>query len=739
MIEILTRLYFYTKGVLFPLHQRGDCREEEAVNLKKSMWAIAAAVFTLTQTSCAPDDGTGNDESSAEEMTVTEAATYYPALGSSNGGSPQWDYCIGKSDATPVSVDPRTLVQPGVNTGKAVYYNSFYKDCHINPAEVGEIGHAKTCGELRQRFYQGEALLMTGGPGVGSLFSGTDTMALNSGLGIATFTAAQYNGVWMSWNGEFLVRPSNFDQLVSERWGSGLKAGRNPYPKPGEDPNKTNGGTGQLPEMLTQLRDPATGKWSGRIGITCHACHSGVVGTPANGPGLGVQYGGSSSIADLNLFLRDMLPRGYLASLATLINLSHTRGTNNASDINLAFLFPTGKLLSVNEILGLITSGSTASMDTPAWWNMGHRPVKFVDGVFPMDAPRVDMVFYTPFMGLFGSLLGPLSASGQDWMKKNGPPLNTWVEALKSPKYPFTVDATLAAKGADLFHTLNMWDPARNNTVPKPAGGNGSCASCHGAYSPKYVNDPAFLDTPALEGVAGNITPLAIIKTDPTRVNTNNQAVQTAGAKNFFGYSEVTNPAPENYCGPQNDVTKNGNRPAGYLAPPLYGVWASAPYLHNGSVPNIWEVLKPTDRKAIWKRKSKPAPSWVLGQVKNPVMGFDTDINRNYDKTKLGWNYDTIGCTSPSILNLWTVTPYITCDASAQYNDPIFSMILDPLFGNLILAWNILFPPEITTSDIENRKIYNTKLFSQHNTGHDFNSVLTDAERKAIIEYLKTL
>jgi hypothetical protein len=24
-------------------------------------------------------------------------------------------------------------------------------------------------------------------------------------------------------------------------------------------------------------------------------------------------------------------------------------------------------------------------MDTPAWWNMGHRPVKFVDGVFPMD------------------------------------------------------------------------------------------------------------------------------------------------------------------------------------------------------------------------------------------------------------------------------------------------------------------------------------------------------------------
>ena len=35
-------------------------------------------------------------------------------------------------------------------------------------------------------------------------------------------------------------------------------------------------------------------------------------------------------------------------------------------------------------------------MDTPAWWNMGHRPAKFVDGVFPMDSPRVDAVFYAP-------------------------------------------------------------------------------------------------------------------------------------------------------------------------------------------------------------------------------------------------------------------------------------------------------------------------------------------------------
>jgi hypothetical protein len=30
-------------------------------------------------------------------------------------------------------------------------------------------------------------------------------------------------------------------------------------------------------------------------------------------------------------------------------------------------------------------------------------------------------------------------------------------------------------------------------------------------------------------------------------------------------------------------------------------------------------------------------------------------------------------------------------------------------------------------------------MFAQRNEGHEFNAVLTDAERTAIIEYLKTL
>jgi len=43
--------------------------------------------------------------------------------------------------------------------------------------------------------------------------------------------------------------------------------------------------------------------------------------------------------------------------------------------------------------------------------------------------------------------------------------------------------------------------------------------------------------------------------------------------------------------------TINGKVPLGYKARPLNGIWASAPFLHNGSVPSLWELLKkPNDR-----------------------------------------------------------------------------------------------------------------------------------------------
>ncbi|MGH8493772.1 MAG: rubber dioxygenase RoxB [Moraxellaceae bacterium] len=654
----------------------------------------------------------------------------YPLLGSSRGGSPLFDWCKNMPDDAVMPADPRTLVQPGVNAGKSVMFNAHWKDCHTNPEAVGEHAQHKTCGELRAGVTRGAALMTPGAVGSGVLFSGTTPFALESGFGIATFPSNSYNNLWRVWGG-FLMRPNNFDQLVAERYGATFGNTPNPYPLPGEDPNRTNGGSGKLPTFFSQLRNE-DGSWTGKIGITCHGCHSGGVGTPADGPGLGFLNGSGSSLADYNLFLRDMLPLGYPASAAMIANLNRTRGLNNASDINLAFFFqeqykPDGSLL------GLITSGSTADMNTPAWWNLGHRPVKFADGIFPTDAARVDMVFYTPIAGLFGAFGGPITDTAQSWMRKHSQDMNDWAAVLKAPAYPYPVTTTLAEQGAVIFHSKDLWAPSLKNPIARPNGGNGSCASCHGAYSQRFTNDPNYLDSPALEGIASYITPKRIIATDPARVDTNNEAVQVAGSRNFFGYPETAGTTQD--CGMQNRADLRGDREPGYLAPPLYGIWATAPYLHNGSVPNLWEILKPTDRKAIWRRVSAPARWDQTGRV---IMGYDTDLSRAFDKQKVGWKYDTIACQKKSLFNPG-VTPYIDCVPGKEDADPLLQQLLSSLYGNVFATWNILFPPILTDKQIEERKIFNSHLYSQGNQGHEFNSVLTDQERLALIEYMKTL
>jgi len=68
-----------------------------------------------------------------------------------------------------------------------------------------------------------------------------------------------------------------------------------------------------------------------------------------------------------------------------------------------------------------------------------------------------------------------------------------------------------------------------------------------------------------------------------------------------------------------------------YAARPLYGVWAMAPYLHNGSVPTLYDLLKPTDRPK----------TFPLGQrdFDPKKVGYRTDVPSpkfTVDTTKLG-------------------------------------------------------------------------------------------------------
>jgi hypothetical protein len=63
------------------------------------------------------------------------------------------------------------------------------------------------------------------------------------------------------------------------------------------------------------------------------------------------------------------------------------------------------------------------------------------------------------------------------------------------------------------------------------------------------------------------------------------------------------------YKSPNNDT------PAAYETRVLKGIWATAPYLHNGSVPNLWELLLPPERRS---------PSFMVG-------------SRKYDEKNVGY------------------------------------------------------------------------------------------------------
>ncbi|MFP5305751.1 MAG: hypothetical protein ACLGI7_07995, partial [Gammaproteobacteria bacterium] len=506
----------------------------------------------------------------------------------------------------------------------------------------------------------------------------------------------------------------NFDELVAHRYGMGLGSDRNPYPLPGEDPNLTDGGSGQLPTGLTQLRS-ADGRWTGQLGVTCHVCHSGQIATQ----GVGSVYGNSNSLSEFGQLDTDL--NGVISGVGTPLPIAfgRTRGTNNALALQIIVFALAQDIRPLDpNFLGFAAfTPNGGSLDAPAWWNVGHRPVKFQDGFLAMDALRSDLGFFLP---------GP-GPGGFDWIRQNARAGDTYLMSLRAPAYPGAIDTALAEQGAILFHSKDLWADGLDNPAPRPPRGNGSCASCHGAYAPRYVHDPAYLDTPALEGIASYIVPRDLIATDPARVDSDSEAAEQYGKENFFAYPETINPDPNLDCSTQNRAEIRQGREPGYLAPPLYGVWASAPYFHNGSVPNVWEVLKPSDRQRIWRRVSAPARPDQFGQI---VMGYDTDFARAYDTQRLGWKYDALACGDDA------TNPYLDCSPSD--GDPNLLTLLNAISGSNPYWW-YFGPGPATDAQLEARKIYNTGMYGQGNQGHAFTSVLTDAERRAIVEYLKTL
>jgi mono/diheme cytochrome c family protein len=155
-----------------------------------------------------------------------------------------------------------------------------------------------------------------------------------------------------------------------------------------------------------------------------------------------------------------------------------------------------------------------------------------------------------------------------------------YVSDLPPPKYPFPLDRSLAAAGAATYTT--------------------ACAACHEANG-------ARAETPIPPGELG---------TDRSRLDA--WSAKSATAFNDFGkghhwqFSTFREPS------------------SGYIAPPLDGVWLNAPYLHNGSVPTLSDLLEPP--------ASRPTRFWRGSDLYDPMrVGF---INDGPDVRRLGTLFD---------------------------------------------------------------------------------------------------
>ena len=118
----------------------------------------------------------------------------------------------------------------------------------------------------------------------------------------------------------------------------------------------------------------------------------------------------------------------------------------------------------------------------------------------------------------------------------------------RAQRFPGKIDRAVALRGRAIF--------ARE------------CAVCHGSYDAS-LDAPQLTSFPNWRGDVG---------TDPLR------------ATNFDGPLAAAVSAS-----PYRDLIAV-RRGRGYVAPPLAGLWASAPYLHNGSVPTLADLLTPDAR-----------------------------------------------------------------------------------------------------------------------------------------------
>ena len=182
-----------------------------------------------------------------------------------------------------------------------------------------------------------------------------------------------------------------------------------------------------------------------------------------------------------------------------------------------------------------------------------------------------------------------------------------WLLDATPPQYPYPIDRERAAHGAPLYAEY--------------------CAGCHGASGSDFRG-----------AKVGHVTPIAEIGTDRARLDSYTRDLAVNQATLYAGY-------PHRF--------QHFRKTWGYANMPLDGIWLRAPYLHNGSVPTLRDLLEPSSmRPAKFARGSdlydrervgfaSALPDAAIGSDAAGLFVFDTTKPGNGNAGHEGHAYGT--------------------------------------------------------------------------------------------------
>ncbi len=426
------------------------------------------------------------------------------------------------------------------------------------------------------------------------------------------------------------------------------------------------------------------------LGLTCAACHTNVL----EHEGKAYLIDGAPTLADFTGFYDDMVSameathrddakferfaervsgsaslRDELGEFAA--SSRARRGVNHSSlEHGFARLDAFGEILNQVMVFDLDEPGNRTEPDAPVsypfLWGISQSDVVQWNGVAKNSPPIVGALGRNTgeVLGVFGTI----NIEGEDIPhydssveRRNLLRMEHWIRRLRAPKWAETslpaLEPEKVAAGKKIYRAAK-------------------CLSCHGTTSAKDYK--------------AKMTPISVVGTDPRMARNFTSREGRTGV--LEGHPKKLNPLDkfgERGCG--SDILSNAvlgailGRPMGgllqdaealpedvlsltggklpnmegaaeafregesgscfdgdsYKARPLDGIWATAPYLHNGSVPNLWELLQPENERArsfkVGSRKFDPVNVGYVTDEGGFELDTSLDGNRNTGHT---WGVD---------------------------------------------------------------------------------------------------